>query len=250
MSIQQINLTAIYNVFDGEEHLERSVKCIRKVADWVIAVVQDVSNYGEVYEGGIQECMRLSDIGLIDEIIYFTPNILKGGLKNETVKRQLGIDRMKGRTKYFIQLDCDELHFDLEKAFKEFVNLGFDGSYCEMITYFKEPYLRYEEKETYFVPMFYKMKNTSKTGMGIKHLGVYTDPTRSVNCDRILKLNHDMHHYSYVRNDINRKIRNSSARNNLVNTSILEDYNNSRNGYFVKTFKKRLILTKNYFNEV
>jgi hypothetical protein len=59
-----------------------------------------------------------------------------------------------------------------------------------------------------------------------------------------------MHHFSYVRKNIERKINNSSARANILKSKLLEDYNNPEvgPGFYVQDFKQRLIEVPNYFN--
>ena len=49
-----------------------------------------------------------------------------------------------------------------------------------------------------------------------------------------------MHHYSWVRSDYERKIRNSTARTNLERSSILTDLRQAKEGYFVEFYRKTL----------
>jgi hypothetical protein len=62
-----------------------------------------------------------------------------------------------------------------------------------------------------------------------------------------------MHHLSWVREDIERKARNSTARNNIRRGSLLKDFyshnlETNPEGYYIKDFDKRLILVENKFN--
>ena len=120
-------LAAIFNVFDGEELLEGSIRQILPVVDTVIAVVQTTSNWGEYYEGGKNEVLRLHEKGFIQHIIAFKPTITGerlNGCKNETNKRSLGLElaRQLGFT-HFVFLDCDEYYdtFQFGNAWKKII---------------------------------------------------------------------------------------------------------------------------------
>jgi hypothetical protein len=91
------------------------------------------------------------------------------------------------------------------------------------------------------------LKNNSITGQ--KEYPFYVDPTRRINCDDVILLDIAMHHFSYVRKDIELKIRNSSARKNILKSQLLKDYQNPeiKAGFYVKDFGQKLIDTPDIF---
>jgi len=46
-----------YNLFDGEELLEYSIKSIRKNVDFICVVWQKISNHGEQCNEGLEELL-------------------------------------------------------------------------------------------------------------------------------------------------------------------------------------------------
>jgi hypothetical protein len=57
-----------------------------------------------------------------------------------------------------------------------------------------------------------------------------------------------MHHYSYVRKDINLKIENSSANLKRSRHIIYEELVNAKPGYLSKLYHQELKECENYFN--
>lgn len=218
-----MKISAIYNTFDGDELLPYSIKQIREHVDEVIVVYQNQSNYGEIYHPEIPS-------QLCDHVIHFTPDLKKSGTENETRKRNIGIAKAKelGCT-HFILMDNDELYESGE--FKYYRDLIYyndcDSSACRLYTYYKYPTIQITPLEDYFVPFICKLKEDARVG----HFNSYpvkADPTRQSNHhSNFYKINIPlMHHYSWVRTDIERKIRNSSARNAFKNKEqIIKDFN-------------------------
>ena len=230
-------VVAIYNVFDGEELLEGSIKSVRPWVDLVIAVCQEYSNFGEYYDGGLKECERLYDLRAIDHIHYYNPKHGQSALACETEKRNLGIKIAKSKgASHLIHLDCDE--YWIEKP-------GIDTAH-EMITYFKTPELIYEPRESYYVPGIISIRKDTK--VGAFNCGFYCDPTRTPN-HLLSKGSAVMHHFSYVRKNIDRKINNSTARSNILakKDQLLTDLENARDGYKMTFNEKSLKLVDNLF---
>lgn len=238
---------AIYNTFDSEELLEGSINCLRDHVDFVLVVAQTVSNFGEHYSGGYELAKKLK---IVDDVILYEPNLLpdwNSGSANETAKRNLGIEYAKqhGFT-HFLNIDNDEYYEDFGKAKQQYIDSGAKGSVVKMFTYFKHPALRFEHPDNYYVPFIFELN--SNTFVGDNDIGFVCDPTRKPNEKDVIVIGEKMHHFSWIRNDIIRKVNNSSARGNI--TSALEDYNNSncKEGYFVSHFGQKLIKVPNRFN--
>lgn len=211
-----MKLAAIYNVFDGEELLAGSLRQIRSETDLIIAVVQRVGNQGEQYDGGWETCKQLQAQGLIDHIEYFEPKAISG-LDNETSKRRIGMSIAKQEhCTHFLFVDCDEYYdtAEFQNAKKRIEEQGIEASVLSMYTYYKYPHWRISGLDTYHVPFIHRLH--ADTEPRNPDYPFKVDPTRSVNIrEEVVEFSADfcvMHHFSWVRNDIARKMRNSSAK--------------------------------------
>jgi hypothetical protein len=216
-----MKLGVSYNVFDGEELLEGSIKQIRSEVDYISIVYQEISNFGDKCNEGLLPLLHdLISKKLIDEIYKYEP-INTGGYKNELNKRNVGLElsRKNGCT-HHMSIDTDE-YYDTNqfKFLKDVVDSGdYDSSACQMITYYNSPLYRLEPKEEYFVSLIFKIRNN--TQYCNTQFPVIVDPTRKMNTSRCKIFTRDeieMHHMSYVRKDIQKKVNNSSAKTNFIN---------------------------------
>ena len=240
-----MKLAAIYNIWDGVELLRGSIDLIKNDVDFFIFVWQRRSNFGEEYDP--RPDMNLPP-GINSVLVEYNP-IGQIGFLNEKNKRNLGLDvaREFGCT-HFLHLDCDEYYEDFSFAKKSFINSGFKGSVCSIITYFKKPTLRFETPDGYYVPFIHELYKD--TIAGNKVYPYYVDPTRRINQPHICLLNVTMHHFSWVRKNIERKARNSSAKENIERGTLLIDYHKPEveSGFYVKDFDKKLVKVEDKFN--
>ena len=215
-----MKLAAIYNVFDGEELLEGSIRQIREHVDEVIAIYQVISNHGEKYDGGITEILRLKKLGLIDHYHGFIPDCKKiNPTRSETNKRNYGLDKARELDcTHYILMDCDEYYDSEQFSLGVYMSKVYSAMYVPLKTYFGDPKHIIEPEEKYCVPFIHNLYHNTKVG-NYNYGGVYCDPTRKDNSDNVpYNLGLDgvyMHHYSWVRKDLERKINNSSANINL-----------------------------------
>jgi hypothetical protein len=213
-----------YNLFDGEELLEKSINQIRNLVDYISVVYQITSNYGNPCDSElIPLLLKLKSEGLIDELVEYTPILNQGPHFNEVEKRNLGLMLSKNfGCSHHMSMDSDEIY--LESQFSNLKQIidrdGYDSSYCQMLTYYKTWEFILDPPEDYYVALIYKIKETSKYVFGA-NTPVLVDPTRRMsNIAKPLILNRDavqMHHGSYIRNDIRKKLTNSSALVNFKN---------------------------------
>lgn len=67
-------LGAAYNVFDGEELLEASIRSIRTSVDYIVIVYQTTSNFGEKCSHNLVQILEsLKEKGLVDDIVHYEP---------------------------------------------------------------------------------------------------------------------------------------------------------------------------------
>ena len=245
-----MKLAALYNVWDSEELLPHSIESIIDHVQMVLICVQKISNYGEPNEDNEEIILDICDMYPENVFVYhYTPIISNGAMWNETQKRNLLLEKAKKfQCTHFLHMDCDEMYEDFGKAKQEYIDSGSEGSVCEMFTYFKHPTLRFENVDNYYVPFIHELFDNTSVGMHPEY-PFYADPTRRVNCTDVTLISEKMHHFSYVRVDIERKIRNSSAKANIERSRYLEYYNSDlKEGDFIEGFDQKLIEVENLFN--
>jgi hypothetical protein len=222
-----------YNLFDAEELLEGSIKCIRGEVDYISIVYQTVSNFGNPCDEGLVPLLKkLKEGGLVDELFEYRPKLNKGGHYNEITKRNIGVSLSLGEgCTHHMSMDSDEYYLlDEFKYMKKIIGEGdYDSSVCRLQTYYKEPIYRLDPPEDYYVSLLYKINHSSSYQFGIR-LPVLVDPTRCMepgNCKIFKRDEIQMHHMSYIRKDIRIKLQNSSAVINFKDrVDKLVDYHN------------------------
>ena len=230
-----MRLGVSYNLFDAEELLEGSIKQIRQHVDYISVVYQTVSNFGNTCNPELVTLLeRLKSEGLVDELFEYSPKINKGGHFNEIQKRNIGLALSQGAgCTHHMSMDSDEYYISSEfKNLKKIIIEGnYDSSYCQMQTYYKSWEYTLDPPEEYYVSLIFKIKNDSNYVIGAP-APVLVDPTRRMfPSDNPIILNREqiqMHHGSYIRNDIRTKLTNSSASINFNQDieKIVNHYNN------------------------
>jgi len=224
-----------YNLFDGEELLEGSIKQIRKLVDYVSVVYQTTSNFGNPCNPGLVPLLeRLKSEGLVDELFEYVPKVNKGGHSNEIQKRNIGLALSQGAgCTHHMSMDSDEYYIASEfEGLKKLVEENdYDSSFCQMQTYYKSWEYSLNPPEDYYVSLIFKIKTESSYVLGAP-APVLVDPTRRMSpTNKPLILTREqiqMHHGSYIRDNIRTKLVNSSASGNFSNdiNKIVNHYNN------------------------
>ena len=225
-----MKLGASYNLFDGEELLRDSILSIRDSVDFISVVYQKESNYGNPYDPRVDTILdELIDEKLVDFAMpiqldydpdHWQPHERKHiGAFNEVNKRNVGIEisRQKGCT-HHLAIDVDEFYLKEEfDAMKEVIEEHDpDTTACKMLTYYKKPTLILDPPEDYYVSFIIKINPETKFHWN-HPFPVNVDPTRKLKPGKFLQLGRkgiQMHHMSYVREDLNIKLTNSSALTN------------------------------------
>jgi len=219
-----MKLGASFNIFDGEELLEGSIKQIRHSVDYISVVYQTVSNFGNPCNPELVPLLeRLKSEGLVDELFDFSPKVNKGGHSNEIQKRNIGLALSLGvGCTHHMSMDSDEYYIKSEfENLKKLVEDGnYDSSFCQMQTYYKSWEYSLNPPEEYYVSLIFKIKLESIYVMGYP-TPVLVDPTRRMSpSDKPLVLKREqiqMHHGSYIRDNVRTKLVNSSASVNFNN---------------------------------
>jgi len=217
-----MKLGVIFNVFDGEELLEAAVNCIAGYSVFTVLLCQDVSNHGIENKAGSWECERLFLKGKADAVKTFTPDNLLSPSQNELNKRNSGLQELrKAGCTHFLMMDVDEFYsaWKLAGAMAVIEKYDYDTTYCRMFTYYKFPTVQLTPIESYYVPFICRLTDTVQLG-GPHVAGTpRVDPTRRVPAGNFRIFDLDdiaMNHMTFVRKDIEKKIRNSSAFKNRI----------------------------------
>ena len=254
-----MKLGVSYNVFDGEELLEGSIKSIRDCVDYISVVYQTESNFGNPCSEGLESLLEnLVNIGLVDKVFKFKPNITLGGHRNEITKRNIGLflSNQAGCThhmsmdsdEYYIKEQLDNLKLKMEEG-------NYDSSFCKMRTYFKDPRFEVRPMNEYYVSVIYKISPNNEFVLG-KKTPVLVDPTRLMDSITPLVMKRDdleMYHMSYVRKNIKSKLENSSSKSAFKDVNgFLTMFNNYNLGdTFFTTHppgNETTVLVENKFN--
>lgn len=204
-------LAAIYNVWDGEELLRGSIRQIEDQVHLIIIVASEKSNTGEEY---YPDLSFIKGNNKIEPIYYYYDSAISAQ-ENEERKRNSGLEFAKVKNfTHFIAMDCDEYYYPDQFEFwkNKIINQDYDSSACQLFTYYKHPEIQLVPRETYYVPFIHKIHENTQHCFD-KRYPVFADPTRRVNTyQKFLRIEEPlMHHYSFVRKDIERKWRNSSS---------------------------------------
>lgn len=239
-------ICAIICFWDGENILPHAVKQWHKLGVEVIIVYSNLSNYRQVRNNSA----LLSNPEYKDCILFkCEPLDSLQPVDNERRKRNFGLEKAKaiGFT-HFITADADELYESID------VDLDAAGTVVACQTYFKRPTLTIGLDVT-LVPFVHKI--TPQIAHAWNRLypfafdksGIRIDPSRQLNINSGVVFNGEivMHHMSWLRDDYNSKIENSTARNNIRKAVVFRDLENAAPGYFCQFYQKTLMATPNLF---
>lgn len=246
-----MNLVAIFTVWgDIIDLLPHSIKNIRPLVDKVIVVWSETSNYGEK-----DDAIKLMADENCDEKVFFynfEPDLKKYPVDNERAKRNFGLQiAREQKATHFLMLDGDEFYkYSDIKAVRD----NFTGnSVCATQVYFAKPTLTIG-LDTTLVPFIHQLTPKLKFEWNRKYPHAFVngqikiDPTRQMNInDGVVMSPVIMHHYSWIRKDFKKKIRNSTARTNIERSTILQDLLQSEPGYFCQFYGKTLVEAPNVF---
>lgn len=233
-------------MWDGSEFLPFLIPNLQRQVDQIIVVYSVHSNYGEPLN---QHLIKYDKT----KYINWEPRLRRPASENETVKRNVGLKAaIESGATHILMCDVDEFYeTEYFNAEKERVYSSGYSLVCGLQCYFKLPTLTIGSEPT-------KVNFIAKVYLGIQFGGfkqpfayegkdARIDPTRRLNTSKVEWSNIIMHHYSHVRKDYMRKINNSTAKNNLLKSTILEDYMNAEPGYFCKYYQRELKEVENKF---
>lgn len=239
-----MKISASYNVFDGEELLEKSISSIRDSVDFISVVYQTKSNFGNSCSPDLEDILYdLRDKGIVQKLVKYIPDLNQHPHYNELEKRNIGLKLgIQNNCDYHMSMDCDEFYTKDSLNFikKTIIEKQLDSIFCEIETYYKTYDTVISPPDATLVPVIYKIDAFSSFVFNSPCKFQNVDPTRRINnkCTIFNKTklldrhNAVMHHMSYVRKNIRSKAENSSARVNFENEidNFVEYYENYKSG--------------------
>jgi hypothetical protein len=240
-----LKLAAIFNVWDDYDLLKYAVENMRPLVEGIIVIYSNTSNYGEISQ--IPDCALPGYVTGYN----FEPNLNLSPMVNETTKRNFGIQKAReaGYT-HFLIADSDE--FYEKQPFlhaKNSFRTDLSGLVVRSQVYFASPKLTIG-LDTTLVPFIHKMTPTIKCEFNRKYpfawenvRTIRIDPTRSYNITTGVEMNEEviMHHLSWIRKDYEKKIRNSTARDNIKVSTIMKDLLQAKEGQMCEFYHKQLV---------
>jgi hypothetical protein len=247
-----MKICAIINFWDGEELLPYCINNWKKCVDAVIVVYSNKSNHALTQKDNDQYVTTGDNVYWVN----CEPNWIKTPMINERDKRNFGLQVARDMGfDLFVMSDCDEFYDPqmFHEELKRFTNSKLQGLVCASQVYFKSPTLTIGLDITrvtfiHRVTKNLKFELNSKYPFAFDGRNIYIDPTRQLNIFNGVEWSQIvMHHYSWVRKDFERKIKNSTASVNLERSSIREDLVLAKEGYFVNFYGKELVRVPNLF---
>lgn len=231
--------------FDGSEHIKNIVYELRNLCDVIHVCLQKVSYHGDPIDPeDITEIEYLKEIGYIDEILWYVPDLkyLKKPQFNPAVprrleckKRNMMLDALeKAGCSHSIVIDSDEF-YDYEdfKRGKELIDShdNIHITYCQYVNYYND----YDRILLYpfdaYVPFITESQYRYK--FDTQDFTMASDPTRRYQITmsdgqkkefQLLNWNTvHMHHLSWIRKNIEKKLDNWSAKRYFENVEGLRE---------------------------
>lgn len=249
-SITKLGLGII--AFEGLEHIKNITYELRNMCNIIVICLQKFSYHGiEISQEDIDEANLLKECGYVDDIIWFEPAEKDYGEEDKIIPRLIETDKRNFILDYLesngcshsIVIDSDEFydHYDFKNAIELINKENYKITYCQYINYYRDyrhllvwPFICY-------VPFIscsnyrFNFKNSS--------FDKPSDPTRRYHVpvndnSKYTILNYKvikMHHLSWIRKDITKKIKNWSSRKYFKNydklcEAILDRYYNYKDG--------------------
>ena len=250
-----------YNLFDGEELLESSIKSVRNEAFHINVVYQTTSYYGNKTENNVEKLLlKLKEKGLIDEIYYYDKDFSKTQKHYyEREKRDIGLKIAKefGCT-HFLSMDVDEFYEETQLRFaKQFIEQNkIKTSAVSILEYLKHPQYRFvnsytftpQDNYNFYVPFIMKINKILPQKHSGKFYPCVVDPSRSLNNKQkfylFSKQDIVMHHMSTVRKNLHKKYANSNL--NLGDEKILKEIQEIKEDVLNWDFENNRLGNSNY----
>jgi hypothetical protein len=249
-------LTLLYTFWTGDdvEMLMRSIKHHKPFVDEIIICLQETSNKGQfnLIRSDLVDYNNMVKLGF--NLINYEPDLSLSTKENERIKHNKMIQEAKKRgATHFIMAAAD--HFYSEQVFNRANRVigkyKMDVVLTKMRTFYKQENWCLEPIEDYYMPFIHKMYPNTEISKDAKY-PVLVDPSVKVNT-----FNHNylmpeseglMNHYSMVRKDIKKKLKNAAASIRWTPEQVerfISEYENAKPGDKIEYFGGRKLIDIN-----
>lgn len=253
-----MKLISIINAWaDTVELLPACLDNHLQFADAVMVVSGVMSNHGNKNNAVPEFIKKFSPNPRIyyenfEPFMKYAPQI------NETAKRNYGINAALDKNKFthFLMADADEFYHpnEMNELKTHFEDPSLNGYVHPLKVYIGHATLCTDDHT--LVAGIHKLNHNVTCGNFNRYPYAYDqegkahiDPTRRLSFTTGIRMSKIyMHHYSYVRKNIELKIENSSANLRRSRDVIHEDITNAKPGYTSKLYHRELKECPNYFN--
>ena len=226
-----------YNLFEGEELLEACIRPIRHLADHISVIYQKKSHFGDPCSDQLMNVIdRLIEKKYIDEAHEYFPEIItdynpESAHNQNIIKRNMGLEISKNfGCSHYMSTDVDEFYLpdQFEHMKKVVENGNYDASACQHSQYYKDEVFMTFPKEQEFVNVINKINKETAFVYNFP-CKMPIDPSRKTNNRNYIIFSRsevEMHHLSFVRKNLKRKLMCSFARIDIGNNidKIVEYY--------------------------
>lgn len=238
-------------VFDGEELLEFAVKSIRSQVDHISVTYQTTSYFGNK-ANPLPVLENLKAQGLIDELIFFQPNLKIHHKENELRLRNIGLEASRrAGCSHHISADVDEFYKADELKYAKSVYEG-DFLVVPQEMYFKKPTWMVYPSQNLSITLIHPVDNEYSMNKDFPCRNEIT--RRFVRHEKYKILSKEeftLHHMCYIRSDIRKKYLNSDN-GRFIDHNFYKTYDNYQLGGRVcllpEYINRKTIEVPNYFN--
>lgn len=195
-------------VFDGSELLRFAVASIRKQVDFISVVYQTTSYFGNPADPDLSTNVETADV---DQIVHVNPDLSLHHKVNELNYRNLGLDlSIAAGCTHHISADVDEFYLPDQLEYAKSVMGDSQYSMAPLANYYKDPrfLIMPDQKQlvTFIHPVGnrYEYNKSFPFKIEITRRFVDGENYRLFSKEEVM-----IHHMSYVRKDIRRKLMNS-----------------------------------------
>lgn len=200
-------------VFDGEELLKPAIRSIREQVDFLAVTWQKISYHGNSTDTDIESLInQLKVEGLIDQEVFFEPDLSKSPKDNELQLRNIGLQASRNAgCSHHISFDVDEFILPEQLKYAKETFEDNDYSIIENVYYYKKPTWQMCPQVKNNQVSFIHPVTTSYEM--IRKFPYRIEITRRLTpfdkCRVYTQEECTMHHMTYVRKDMEKKLRNS-----------------------------------------
>lgn len=224
-----MKLGVSYMVFDGEELLRSAIASIRSQVDFVSVTWQNTSYHGNKNDTNLKQFLEnLKAEKLVDQAIFFEPDLKKHPKDNELQLRNLGLKASRDADcTHHISFDVDEFILPDQLAYAKNTFGDHDCSMIENVYYYKKPtWKMHPNVKCNLVSFIHPV--TTEYSMIPKYpyrIEITRRLTPYLNCKVYKPEECLVHHMSYVRRDMEKKLRNSMTGGLFKIDKFIEEFN-------------------------